>query len=141
MRASSRSTPLADKLAFLKQVPLCAHLADQELIAFSQDLRLREYAKGQIVFEQGDPGDTQFFVSLEDSLMRVFARDMLSGLMGRFGIPEDEPIEHRLVSRRLRRRKPKSRDLTLMRVSMFWNMTMFWTDSARACMRCAAACW
>jgi len=56
MRLSSRSTPLADKLAFLKQVPLCAHLADQELITFSQNLRLREYSKGQIVFDQGDLG-------------------------------------------------------------------------------------
>jgi len=50
---------------------------------------------------QGDPGETQFFVSLEDSLMRVFASDMLSSLMGRFGIPEDEPIENALVSRAL----------------------------------------
>jgi len=56
LSASSRLTPLADKLAFLKRVPLCALLADQELIAFSQDLRLREYVKGQIVFEQGDLG-------------------------------------------------------------------------------------
>ena len=62
MRASSRPTPLADKLAFLKQVPLCAHLGDQELIAFSQDLKLREYAKGQIVFAQGDPGHTLYIV-------------------------------------------------------------------------------
>lgn len=58
MCASSRSTPLVDKLDFLKQVPLCAHLTDQELIAFSQDLKLREYAKGQIVFEQDDLGPT-----------------------------------------------------------------------------------
>lgn len=56
MRASPRSTPLAEKLAFLKQVPLCAHLSDQELIAFSQVLKLREYSKGQMVFQQGDPG-------------------------------------------------------------------------------------
>jgi CRP/FNR family transcriptional regulator, cyclic AMP receptor protein len=62
MQASSRSRPLADKMAFLKQVPLCAHLADQELIAFSQDLRLREYAKGRIVFEQGDPGHTLYII-------------------------------------------------------------------------------
>ena len=62
MCPSPRSTPLADKLAFLKQVPLCAHLADQELTAFSQDLRLREYAKGQIVFEQGDPGHSLYIV-------------------------------------------------------------------------------
>ena len=50
---------------------------------------------------QGDPGETQFFVSLEDSLMRVFAPDSLKGLMGRFGIPEDEPIQNSMVSRAL----------------------------------------
>jgi preprotein translocase subunit SecA len=44
---------------------------------------------------------TQFFVSLEDSLMRVFASDMIKGLMGRFGIPEDEPIQNRIISRAL----------------------------------------
>jgi preprotein translocase subunit SecA len=50
---------------------------------------------------QGDPGQTQFFVSLEDNLMRVFAPDSLKGLMGRFGIPEDEPIENSMVTRAL----------------------------------------
>ena len=50
---------------------------------------------------QGDPGETQFFVSLEDSLMRVFAPDSIKTLMGRFGIPEDEPIENSMVSRAL----------------------------------------
>lgn len=50
---------------------------------------------------QGDPGSTQFFVSLEDSLMRVFARDSIKKLMGRFGIPEDQPIENKLISRSL----------------------------------------
>ena len=50
---------------------------------------------------QGDPGQTQFFVSLEDSLMRIFAPDSLKGLMGRFGIPEDEPIENAMVTRAL----------------------------------------
>jgi len=48
---------------------------------------------------QGDPGCTQFFVSMEDSLMRVFASSGIKGMMGRLGIPEDEPIENRLVSR------------------------------------------
>jgi preprotein translocase subunit SecA len=55
----------------------------------------------QLAGRQGDPGETQFFVSLEDSLMRVFAPDSIKGLMGRFGIPEDEPIENKLVSRAL----------------------------------------
>ena len=50
---------------------------------------------------QGDQGETRFFVSLQDSLMRVFASDMLKGLMGRFGIAEDEPIENSMVSRAL----------------------------------------
>ncbi|MEK7610130.1 MAG: preprotein translocase subunit SecA [Patescibacteria group bacterium] len=48
---------------------------------------------------QGDPGATQFYISLEDYLARVFAGDRVKKLMGRFGIPEDEPIENRLVSR------------------------------------------
>ena len=39
---------------------------------------------------QGDPGVTQFFVSLEDRLMRVFASDMVKKMMGKLGIPEDE---------------------------------------------------
>jgi preprotein translocase subunit SecA len=50
---------------------------------------------------QGDPGETQFFVSLEDSLMRVFASDMIKGLMGRLGVKEDEPIENRMITRAL----------------------------------------
>lgn len=50
---------------------------------------------------QGDPGKTQFFVSLEDSLMRIFASDNIKKLMGRFGIPEDEPIQNSMVSRAL----------------------------------------
>lgn len=48
---------------------------------------------------QGDPGETQFFVSLEDDLMRVFGSDKLKNMMGRFGIPEDEPIEHGFISK------------------------------------------
>ena len=50
---------------------------------------------------QGDEGETQFFVSLEDSLMRVFASDMIKKMMGRFGIAEDEPIQNKLITRSL----------------------------------------
>jgi preprotein translocase subunit SecA len=50
---------------------------------------------------QGDPGETQFFVSLEDSLMRVFASDTIKNMMGRFGIPEDEPIENKVITNSL----------------------------------------
>jgi preprotein translocase subunit SecA len=50
---------------------------------------------------QGDPGETQFFVSMEDSLMRVFASDVVKNMMGRFGIPEDQPIENNLITKSL----------------------------------------
>jgi len=48
---------------------------------------------------QGDPGETQFYLSLEDTLMRIFAPDKIKNMMGRFGIPEDEPIESRFVGK------------------------------------------
>jgi len=56
---------------------------------------------------QGDPGETQFFVSLEDDLMRVFASDGIKKMMGRFGIPEDQPIENRLITRSLEQAQTK----------------------------------
>ena len=56
---------------------------------------------------QGDPGETQFFVSLEDSLMRIFATDTIKKMMGRFGIPEDQPIENYLITRSLENAQTK----------------------------------
>ncbi len=50
---------------------------------------------------QGDPGETRFFVSLEDKLMRVFASEALKKVMGKFGIPEDEPIESAMITKSL----------------------------------------
>ena len=50
---------------------------------------------------QGDPGETQFYVSLEDDLMRVFGSERIKTMMGRFGIPEDLPIENKFIGRQL----------------------------------------
>src|SRR6185369_15610826 len=50
---------------------------------------------------QGDPGATQFYVSLEDDLMRVFGSEKIKTMMGRFGIPDDQPIENRFIGRTL----------------------------------------
>jgi preprotein translocase subunit SecA len=50
---------------------------------------------------QGDPGATQFYVSMEDDLMRVFGSDRLKSMMGKMGVPEDEPIENRFISNAL----------------------------------------
>ncbi|MEX2013476.1 MAG: preprotein translocase subunit SecA [Parcubacteria group bacterium] len=56
---------------------------------------------------QGDLGATQFFVSLEDSLMRIFAVDTIKKMMGRFNIPEDEPIENKLITNSLEKAQEK----------------------------------
>ena len=50
---------------------------------------------------QGDPGVTQFYVSTEDDLMRIFQGDRIAALMGRIGLDDDMPIQHRMVSRTL----------------------------------------
>jgi preprotein translocase subunit SecA len=50
---------------------------------------------------QGDNGETEFMVSLEDDLMRVFASDSVKSMMGKFGIPEDEAIKSSIVGRAL----------------------------------------
>ena len=50
---------------------------------------------------QGDPGVTQFFVSTEDDLMRIFGGDRISGVMGRLNVDDDTPIENRMISKSL----------------------------------------
>jgi preprotein translocase subunit SecA len=48
---------------------------------------------------QGDPGQTRFYVSLEDDLMRIFGAERISGLMDRLGMGEDDVIEHKFITR------------------------------------------
>jgi preprotein translocase subunit SecA len=50
---------------------------------------------------QGDPGSSRFYVSLEDDLMRIFGGDKIAGIMTMLKIPEDEAIEHAMVSKAL----------------------------------------
>jgi preprotein translocase subunit SecA len=50
---------------------------------------------------QGDPGVTQFYVSLDDSLMRIFGGDKVKGMLGNLGVPEDEAIQNGFISRQL----------------------------------------
>ncbi len=48
---------------------------------------------------QGDPGSSQFFLSLEDDLLRIFGGERIKNLMESFNLPEDQPIESRLISK------------------------------------------
>ncbi len=56
---------------------------------------------------QGDPGETQFFVSLDDHLMRVFGGDGIKNMMGKLGIAEDQPIENRMITKSLENAQEK----------------------------------
>jgi len=48
---------------------------------------------------QGDPGSSRFYLSLEDDLMRIFGSDKISGLMGKLGMEENVPIEHKWITK------------------------------------------
>ncbi|MFA4817138.1 MAG: preprotein translocase subunit SecA [Parcubacteria group bacterium] len=56
---------------------------------------------------QGDPGASQFFVSLEDELMRRFGGDKLKGMMDSLGLPEDQPIQNRIISKTIENAQSK----------------------------------
>jgi len=47
---------------------------------------------------QGDPGSSQFFVSMEDDLMRLFGSDRIKNMMKTLKVPEDQPLEHKMIS-------------------------------------------
>jgi len=48
---------------------------------------------------QGDPGVSQFYISMEDDLMRIFGGEKMRNMMERLGMPDDQPIQHSMVSR------------------------------------------
>jgi preprotein translocase subunit SecA len=56
---------------------------------------------------QGDPGSSRFYMSLEDDLLRIFGADRLKGLMGRIGMEDGVPIEHRWISRAIENAQKK----------------------------------
>ena len=56
---------------------------------------------------QGDPGSSRFYLSLQDDLLRIFGSERISGIMDRLGMEEDQPIEHRLVTRAIENAQKK----------------------------------
>lgn len=56
---------------------------------------------------QGDPGTTQFFLSLEDDLMRIFGSDNISKFMDKLGMEEDEPITHSMITKSIEKAQKK----------------------------------
>ena len=56
---------------------------------------------------QGDPGCSKFYLSLEDDLLRLFAADNIASIMDRLGMDENDPIEHKLITRSIERAQKK----------------------------------
>ena len=56
---------------------------------------------------QGDPGRSKFYLSLEDDLLRLFASDNIASIMDRLGMDENDPIEHKLITRSIERAQKK----------------------------------
>ena len=56
---------------------------------------------------QGDPGTTQFFLSLEDDLMRIFGAENISKFMDKLGMEEDEPITHSMITKSIEKAQKK----------------------------------
>ena len=56
---------------------------------------------------QGDPGESRFYLSLEDDLMRLFASDNIAKIMDKLGMEEDEPIEHSLITKSIEHAQKK----------------------------------
>ena len=56
---------------------------------------------------QGDPGVSQFFISLDDDLMRIFGSDRMKKLMETLGVPDDMPIENGMISKSIEQAQKK----------------------------------
>jgi preprotein translocase subunit SecA len=94
--------PIEEEYEFVKSVGGLFVLGTERHEARRIDNQLRGRSG-----RQGDPGETQFYVSLEDDLMRVFGSERIKTMMGRFGIPEDLPIENGFINRSLENAQAK----------------------------------
>ena len=93
----------AKKTDCKKEVPCGLHIIGTER---HDSRRIDRQLRGRAA-RQGDPGSSKFFLSLEDDLLRIFGAERISGIMDRFGMEEDEPIEHNLITRAIENAQSK----------------------------------
>ncbi len=79
----------------LREKPCGLHVIGSER---HESRRIDRQLRGRCA-RQGDPGSSQFYISLEDSLMRLFGSDRISGIMTRLGMQEGEALEHKWLNR------------------------------------------
>ena len=72
---------------------------------------ITNYGSGR---KTGDPGETQFYISLEDDLMRLFGADNIIGLMDKLGMDDSMPIENNMISKSIENAQKKVESETLM---------------------------
>ncbi len=73
---------------------------------------------------QGDPGSSQFFVSLDDDLMRMFGSGRIANIMDRLGLKEGEVIQHSMITKSIERAQKRWKKTTLESENVFLNMMM-----------------
>lgn len=73
---------------------------------------------------QGDPGSSQFFVSLEDDLMRLFGSERISGIMDKLGLKDGEMIQHPMITKSIERAQKRWRRITSASGRGCWSMMM-----------------
>ncbi|MDO4552661.1 MAG: preprotein translocase subunit SecA [Bacillota bacterium] len=75
---------------------------------------------------QGDPGSTQFFISLEDELMRLFAGERIKSIAGRLGVAEDEPMEAGMLTKTIEnaQKKVESRNFSIRKYVLQYDNVM-----------------
>lgn len=71
------------------------------------------------VYRQGDPGESSFYISLEDDLMRLFGPERIQNMMDTLGIADDEPIDQKILSGAIVPARRRSNPATSAFVSTF----------------------
>ena len=105
---SSRLRDVMDQITSSSSMESICEKEKEEVLAFDglhvlgterhESRRIDNQLRGRSG-RQGDPGVSQFFLSLEDDLMRLFGSDRIGRVMERLGLPEDQPIEHSMISK------------------------------------------
>lgn len=89
---------------------------------------------------QGDPGVSQFYLSLEDELMRRFGSESLMAMMDRLGMDDSQPIQSKMVTRAVESAQNGSKATTSTPASNCFNMTMSCANSGKSFTASAMKC-
>ena len=90
---------------------------------------------------QGDPGESRFYISLEDDLMRLFGSERLMSIFKSIGVAENEQIEHKMLSSAIEKAQMRSKETTTVSVKTCWSTTRSTTSSVKSFTKSVAVFW